>query len=222
LRTPLNAIIGFADVMRQKLFGPLGGPRYEEYASLIYDSGQLLLDLISDVLDMAKIEAGKFELHYEQVNLPEAVEDCLRLLSDRARKGDITLTADLPRDPVIFTADSRAVKQILLNLLSNAVKFTQAGGRVEVSAALTGDCVRICVRDNGIGIPASELSRLGQPFEQVSTDPVLAKSGTGLGLALVHALVAKHGGTTHIESAEGEGTIVSVEFPLKPQARAAA
>ncbi|HEV2560892.1 MAG TPA: PAS domain-containing sensor histidine kinase [Rhizomicrobium sp.] len=222
LRTPLNAIIGFADVMRQKLFGPLGGPRYEEYASLIYDSGQLLLDLISDVLDMAKIEAGKFDLHYEQVNLRDTIDDCLRLVSDRAQKGNVGLTAEMPDTDTIIIADHRAIKQILLNLLSNAVKFTPKGGRVTISAASVEDCMRICVRDNGIGIPASELPRLGQPFAQISTDPVLTKNGTGLGLALVHALVAKHGGTTHIESAEGEGTSVSVVFPLKPLARAAA
>jgi PAS domain S-box-containing protein len=222
LRTPLNAIIGFADVMRQRLFGPLGAPRYEEYASLIYDSGQLLLDLISDVLDMAKIEAGKFDLHYERVNLRDTIVDCVRLLSDRALKGSVRLAAELPDTDTIVIADDRAIRQVLLNLLSNAVKFTPKGGQVTISAALVGDCVRICVRDNGIGIPASELPRLGQPFEQVSTNPALTKNGTGLGLALVHALVAKHGGTTHIESTEGEGTAVSIEFPMKPMARAAA
>ena len=206
LRTPLNAIIGFADVMRQRLFGPLGSSRYDEYATMIHESGQLLLDLISDLLDMAKIEAGKFDLHYEQVNLSDAVNECLKMLADRARKSDLKLSADLPDPGFVFMVDPRAFKQVLLNLLSNALKFTPAGGHIVVSAVLLDDRVRICVRDDGVGIPASELPRLGRPFEQVSTDPALAKSGTGLGLALVHALVARMAAHTHIESEEGTGT----------------
>jgi PAS domain S-box-containing protein len=222
LRTPLNAVIGFSDIMRDEIFGPLGHERYTEYATLIYDSGQLLLDLITDILDMAKIEAGKLELNFERVDLAEAIEDCVRLLRERAKKSNVQLIFDEDQEGLSVLADRRAVKQILLNLLSNALKFTQAGGRVDVEANFAGDRVSITVRDDGIGIPAEHLPRLGRPFEQVCDDPMLAKGGTGLGLALVHALAGKHGGNVRIESQEGVGTSVTVDFPLKPPARAAA
>ncbi|MGH6870331.1 MAG: PAS domain-containing sensor histidine kinase [Rhizomicrobium sp.] len=222
LRTPLNAVIGFSDIMRDEVFGPLGHERYSEYATLIYDSGQLLLDLITDILDMAKIEAGKFEMNFERVDLAETIEDCVRLLRERARKGAVRIGFDPRHDALSLVADRRAVKQIMLNLLSNAVKFTKAGGHVDVEAEFAGDRIQVTVRDDGIGIPAEHLPRLGRPFEQVCDDPLLAKGGTGLGLALVHALTGKHGGTVRIESQEGAGTSVTVEFPLKPPARAQA
>jgi PAS domain S-box-containing protein len=222
LRTPLNAIIGFTDMMRQGLFGALGDPRYTDYATLIYDSGQLLLDLISDMLDMARIEAGKLELNIERVDLAGTIEDATRLLRDRANSNGVALRVAADDAVPSLLADRRAVKQVLLNLLSNAIKFTPSGGHVVVSAAATGDVARICVADDGIGIPASEIARLGKPFEQVCGDPMLAKSGTGLGLALVRALVERHGGALSIASTEGVGTEVSVTFPLVPAKRAAA
>jgi PAS domain S-box-containing protein len=222
LRTPLNAVIGFTDLMRQGMFGPLGSERYVEYATLIYDSGQLLLDLISDLLDMAKIEAGKLELNFERVDLTGTIEDCVRLLADRADGCGLEVVVDTPANPISLTADRRAVKQVLLNLLTNAVKFTPSGGRIDVAARVEEDRAVISVRDTGIGIAAHELPRLGQPFEQVATDPMHAKSGTGLGLALVRALVEKHGGRMHIESEEGIGTEVRVDFPLTQAKRAAA
>ena len=215
LRTPLNAIIGFADIMRQQMFGYLGSERYSEYATLIYDSGQLLLDLISDVLDMAKIDAGKLELNYEPIDVSALVEDCVRLLRERAEKGGLDLNVELPGSRVTLDADRRSVKQILLNLLSNAIKFTLPGGNITVSAERDGDYVLFVVRDDGIGIPASELPRLGRPFEQVVADPMLAQSGTGLGLALIRSLAEKHGGDFHIESQEGSGTRVQVRLPLR-------
>jgi len=222
LRTPLNAVIGFTDLMRQGMFGALGNARYEEYATLIYDSGQLLLDLISDMLDMAKIEAGKLELNMERVDLTGTIEDSVRLLTDRADNGGLEISVSMPRTPITLTADRRAVKQVMLNLLTNAIKFTPAGGQVDVVVRADNGRVILTVRDTGIGIPAHELPRLGRPFEQVCGDPMLAKSGTGLGLALVRALVEKHGGALHIQSEEGIGTEVSVDFPLTPAARAAA
>ena len=222
LRTPLNAVIGFTDLMRQGMFGSLGNERYEEYATLIYDSGQLLLDLISDMLDMAKIEAGKLELNFERVDLTGTIEDSVRLLTNRAESSGIELTVTAPATPISLTADRRAVKQVLLNLLTNAIKFTPAGGQVDVRVRVDYEHVIVSVRDNGIGIPADELPRLGKPFEQVCGDPMLAKSGTGLGLALVRALVEKHGGQMRIESEEGVGTEVSVDFPLTRLNRAAA
>ncbi len=222
LRTPLNAIIGFADIMRQKMFGPLGAPRYEEYAGLIHESGELLLDLISDVLDMAKIEAGKLDLHPEPIDLRSLVSESVRLLGDRARASEVSLKAELPDGELSLEADRRAVKQILLNLLSNAVKFTLAGGTVTLRVTRESARLRIAVIDNGIGIPAEDLPRLGKPFEQVSTDPTVSKGGTGLGLALIRALADKHGGSMRIESEEGVGTTVTVELPISQDARAAA
>jgi PAS domain S-box-containing protein len=221
LRTPLNAIIGFSDIMREELFGALGDKRYTEYAGLIGESGKLLLDLITDILDMAKIEAGKMELHVERVDLSGAVDDCVRLLQARARNAKIDITAQVQSECAGFFADRRAIKQILLNLLSNAIKFSLPGGKVSVETRLAGSRVSLVVKDEGIGIPADQLPRLGKPFEQVCDDPMLAKGGTGLGLALVQALAEKHGGTVRIESDEGVGTTVTVELPLNPQAIAA-
>jgi PAS domain S-box-containing protein len=222
LRTPLNAVIGFTDLMRQRTFGPLGNERYEEYATLIYDSGQLLLDLISDMLDMAKIEAGRLELNYERVDVNGTVEDSVRMLRDRAENNGLELTLSLPKEPLFLIADRRTVKQVLLNLLTNAIKFTPAGGHVGVSVRYGDGLTTITVRDTGVGIPASELPRLGNPFEQVNSDPMLAKGGSGLGLALVRALMEKHGGTLAVDSEEGIGTTVRVTFPLVANKCAAA
>ena len=221
LRTPLNAIIGFADLMKSAAFGPLENPRYETYSGLIYDSGQLLLDLITDMLDMAKIEAGKMEMNLERVDLSETVADVARLLDDRAKSAGVNIGIDLERKASLI-ADRRAVKQIVINLLSNAIKFTPPGGTVKIAAVRDTSFARITVSDTGIGIPQSEIARLGQPFEQVCGDPMLAKAGTGLGLALVRALAEKHGGALTIRSAEGEGTEVTVTLALKTDFRAVA
>lgn len=213
LRTPLNAIIGFADIMRDEMFGPLQNPRYREYVSLIHNSGRLLLDLIGDILDMAKIEAGKFQLHFEKVNLVETAAECVQLLAERAAGGNVNVNLVAPPHGLICSADRRAMKQIVLNLLSNAIKFTPPGGQIEVETSLNGDLAHIEVRDTGIGIAAEHLPRLANPFEQVCSDPQLAKSGTGLGLALVRALAEKHGGRLRIASPSQDGTTVTVEFP---------
>jgi PAS domain S-box-containing protein len=216
LRTPLNAVIGFTDMMRQRTFGPLGSDKYEDYATLIYDSGQLLLDLISDMLDMAKIEAGKLELNLETVDFNGTIEDSVRLLRDRAEENGLELSVSLPKEPLFVTADKRAIKQIMLNLMTNAIKFTPAGGSVGVNLFVDSGYAAITVCDTGIGIPADDLERLGRPFEQVNGDPMIAdKSGSGLGLALVQALTEKHGGRLSITSEEGSGTEVRVAFPLK-------
>jgi PAS domain S-box-containing protein len=221
LRTPLNAIIGFADLMRAEAFGPLGNARYQDYVTLVYDSGQLLLDLITDMLDMAKIEAGKMELNFERVDLAETIGDVSRLLEDRAQQAGVTLETDAPfRSSLI--ADRRALKQITMNLLSNAIKFTPRGGSIRASSMIDGGIARIVVSDTGIGIPESEIARLGKPFEQVCGDPMLAKTGTGLGLALVRALAEQHGGTMTITSAEGVGTEVTVTLAIAPAKMAAA
>jgi PAS domain S-box-containing protein len=222
LRTPLNAVIGFTDMMRQRTFGPLGNEKYEQYATLIYDSGQLLLDLISDMLDMAKIEAGKLELNLETVDFNGSIEDSVRMLRDRAEDAGLELSVDLPHEPLFATADKRAVKQILLNLISNAVKFTPTGGSVGISLYTADGSATISVCDTGVGIPAEYLDRLGMPFEHIDSDPMIAKNGAGLGLALVRALVEKHGGALKIESEEGVGTQVRATFPMDLDKRAAA
>lgn len=214
LRTPLNAIIGFTDVIRAGTFGPLGNERYDEYISLIHDSGQHLLGLIRDILDIAKIDADKLELSFEPIDLCETMRDVVDHLSERAASGKIVLEAELPGALPVF-ADQCAIRQIVLNLLSNAVKFTQPGGRVAVKLQAHNDIAILSVRDDGIGIPPDAVERLGRPFEQVCTDPMLAKRGAGLGLSIVRAFVEKHGGTMRIQSELGSGTEVTIELPCR-------
>jgi signal transduction histidine kinase len=221
LRTPLNAIIGFSDMMQQKIFGALP-KRYEDYAELINRSGHHLLNLVSDILDLAKIEAGKALLTPEDVDLREMVGYCVQLVARDAQEQGVAIKLDLPDTNPALVADERACKQILLNLLSNAVKFSHRGGRVDIIARSSAASAQIIVRDNGVGIPQNALSRIGHAFEQVSNDPLLAHKGTGLGLALVRGLVREHGGTLHIESQENVGTTVTVELPLTLVKRAAA
>jgi len=221
LRTPLNAVIGFSDIMQHQVKGPLNAA-YQEYAALINESGNHLLNLVSDILDLAKIEAGKFSIDPHPMDLIETVDLCLRLTQRRAEEGDIKLVKTVQQDTLMLTADPRACKQILLNLLSNAVKFTRRGGTVEVIATAAADRVSLKVRDTGVGIPADLLPRIGGAFEQGSNDPMLAREGTGLGLALVKALVTQHGGSVSIESQESIGTTVSIDLPRAQPDRAAA
>ena len=216
LRTPLNAIIGFSEVMKSEMFGPLTA-RYAEYSQLIHRSGQHLLSLITDILDLSKIESGKWEIKPERLDLAQAVEYCLRMLGERAARQGILLRTELPDAGVPLIADDRATRQILLNLLSNAIKFSRAGGEVVIGTSLAGGELRIAVRDSGIGIPASELPRIGQAFEQATNNPLLASEGTGLGLALVKSLMTLHQGSFTIESIEGQGTTVTVGFPVVAQ-----
>ncbi|MDE2465273.1 MAG: MASE1 domain-containing protein, partial [Alphaproteobacteria bacterium] len=216
LRTPLNAVIGFSEVMKSEMFGPLGHSHYRDYAGLIHDAGSHLLDLINDVLDMSKIEAGKFEIEKQSIDAVSVVEDCLRLMQERARAGGVRLLREIPDRPLMLLADRRAFKQILLNLLSNAVKFTPQEGAVTVTLRrdpLRRTCV-LTVRDTGVGIPREAISRLGNPFVQARGGVATTHQGTGLGLALVRALSQMHDGTLRIESDVGAGTLVTVELPL--------
>ncbi len=213
LRTPLNAIIGFSEVTMREMFGAIG-PRYQEYARLIHESGTHLLDLINSVLDMSKIEAGKFSLAEEVFSLEDAAESALRVLKIPAERAAVLLKLEIAPGVRQIYADRRAIKQILVNLLSNGVKYTPAGGEVAVTARIGADrAVEICVRDTGSGIAPDDLKRLGQPFEQVETAAVRAKEGTGLGLALVRSLAQLHGGEARISSRLGEGTTVTVRLP---------
>jgi PAS domain S-box-containing protein len=212
LRTPLNAIIGFSDMMKSRMFGALGDAHYDDYASQIHESGNRLLGLISDILDMARLEAGLVEMDFQPLDVGDLLECCASNMRERAEQRGLSLSVDV-EDGAELIADRRAVKQIVLNLLSNAVKFTPSGGQVWLSARRAQGGIAIVVRDNGPGIPAEDLPRLGRAFEQVCTEPRIAKNGAGLGLALARALVDKHGGTLAIESEEGKGTAVVVFFP---------
>jgi cell cycle sensor histidine kinase DivJ len=212
LRTPLNAIIGFSEVMTREMFGAVG-PRYQEYSRLIHESGTHLLDLINSVLDMSKIEAGKFELTEELFDLEETAASAVRFLKIPAERAGVVLTLDVASGARQVYADRRAVKQILVNLLSNGVKYTQPGGKVHVGAEASPQGVVLSVSDTGTGISAEDLKRLGQPFEQVEGAETRAKEGTGLGLALVKALAAMHGGEAELSSTLGEGTTVRVRLP---------
>ncbi|MFT4089188.1 MAG: HAMP domain-containing sensor histidine kinase [Asticcacaulis sp.] len=213
LRTPLNAVIGFSDIMRQKLFGPLSD-KYTEYAQLIWESGQHVLDLVNDVLDMSKIEAQKYELSLERFDAREPVASALRLIMTSAQEKGVTLKAVLPPVPLEVTADKRALKQICLNLLSNAVKFTPNGGEIGLILTEAGrESIEIQVNDTGVGIAPEDLDRLGKPYQQ--TGPIEQRvMGTGLGLALVQALAALHKGHMTLESEPGTGTSVSIILPV--------
>ncbi len=212
LRTPLNAIIGFSDAIKQQLFGPVANKRYLEYISDIYASGTHLLSLINDILDMSKIEAGKYEIHAEALDAAEVVDSSARFMRVRAEEAGVSLSVDAP-DSLTLWADVRALKQILLNLLTNAIKFTPKGGSVTLRVREIGDDVEFLVVDTGIGISARDLSRLGHRFEQVDNAMTRRREGTGLGLALCRSLAELHRGQITITSEVGQGTTVSVRLP---------
>jgi two-component system, cell cycle sensor histidine kinase PleC len=212
LRTPLNAIIGFSEIMESGMFGPLGAEKYAEYCRDIRESGQYLLDVINDILDMSKIEAGGIRLVPETVELHPLLADCLRVVSTRAGEKNLSVSADV--DPAIhLDADRRAIKQIALNLLSNAVKFTPDGGTVTVRGRLRAGAIIIAIEDDGIGIPREALRKLGRPFEQVESQLTKRHQGSGLGLAIAKSLVEMHGGAMRIRSKLGQGTMVVVRLP---------
>jgi two-component system, cell cycle sensor histidine kinase PleC len=215
LRTPLNAINGFSDIMNKEMFGPLGDPRYKEYISDILFSGQHLLSLINDILDMSKIEAGKMTLNIEVMYLHDLVAQVVRMI--RGRADDANLTLDVKVDEVReIEADPRSVKQILLNLLTNAVKFTPDGGRVRVELIQKASGIIVKVSDSGIGITQENIEKIAKPFEQVDNKANTQSEGTGLGLALSKSLVELHGGKFKIESVIGKGTTVIFSLPNKP------
>jgi len=212
LRTPLNAIMGFSDIMRQRLFGPMSD-RYAEYADLVHDAGAHLLELINDVLDMSKIEAERFELAREVFDAREAVSSVVRLMRGQADRAGVQLRGVLPPEPLDVDADRRAIKQIALNLVSNALKFTPRDGSVTLTAQSDGEALELIVSDTGVGIPPQDLERLGRPFEQAG-DAAQRAAGSGLGLSLVRAFARLHGGDMDIESQVGEGTTVTVRMPV--------
>ena len=215
LRTPLNAIIGFSDMMRSRLFGPLPG-KYAEYADLIHESGQHMLDLIGDVLDLSKIEAGRYELNYDTFDAADVIRSSVKMIRPAADAAEVGMEMNLDLDQaLLIQADRRAVRQILLNLLSNSVKFSDKGGQIEVDAqAIDGD-LELSVSDMGAGMSEEEIARIGDPYAQGEAAQMSDNRGSGLGLSLVKSLTELHKGHMKIRSVKGEGTRVKITLPLQ-------
>ena len=216
LRTPLNAIIGFSEVVERELFGPLGNERYVSYVRDIRNSGEHLLSLINDILDLSKIEAGRFQLRMEEVDCNEIAHSVARLIRPRTVEHGLTMKIDLPDRPVVLNADKRAVKQVLINLLSNAVKFTPEQGTVTLASRPWHDGVEFIVSDTGIGIEEKDMHVALAPFGQIDSQFTRKYEGTGLGLPIVKGIVELHGGTLEIKSEPTQGTSVVVRFPNHP------
>jgi cell cycle sensor histidine kinase DivJ len=222
LRTPLNAIIGFSEMIAQEQTLMLGAAQRKEYAQLINDSGQHLLSVVNGILDMSKMESGNFEIASEPFAPRASLMHCCNLLALKARENGIDLITDAPQDLPVMTGDPRAFKQIVLNLVANAIKFTERGGQVTVSAAVSGSQLALRISDTGVGIAADDLKRIGAPFFQAGKTYQRRHEGTGLGLSIVKSLVALHLGELTVQSRLGEGTSVTVRLPLvytPPQAK---
>ncbi len=214
LRTPLNAIIGFSDMINAAIHGPVGSPKYQEYARDVAESGRFLLSIINDILDLSKIEAGQMVLNAQPTDLGELLQRCARLIEGRARQGSVELKLDAAENLPAVMADPRSLTQIIVNLLSNAVKFTNAGGEVRLGARLAGDgALEIVVADTGIGMSEEDVATALRPFEQIDRGLDRRHEGTGLGLPIVKGLVELHGGALDIRSEPGEGTTVTVRLP---------
>lgn len=218
LRTPLNAIIGFAELMQNEIYGPLGSPRYTEYCQDIRTSGDYLLSFIDDILNMARIETHRLKIIKRIVNVQAQLKESLKLIQEESRMKRINLVVDLPQDLTIYV-DERTIHQVFVNLLQNAVKFTQDEGHIILKARPCFDMVHVYVIDNGIGIPASSISKLGEPFHQVENNLTRTFKGSGLGLAIARSLIEKNGGSLRIRSEEGVGTIMMVRIPMPTDLR---
>jgi len=215
LRTPLNAVMGFSQMMITEVLGSLPNDAYRNYAQHIYDSAAHLLEIINDILDVSKAEAGKLDLAEELVDVRTAIEESCRLVDVRAETANVVLVRAIPAELPPLYADRRKLKQIVMNLLSNAVKFTPANGRVEIAARVEAPAgLTIAVRDTGIGIAKEDIPRVTEPFVQVDSSLSRRHEGTGLGLALVASLMTLHGGTLAIDSELGKGTTARVTFPM--------
>ncbi|WP_254493755.1 PAS domain-containing sensor histidine kinase [Bartonella sp. B1099] len=213
LRTPLNAILGFSDIMLQSTFGPLGSQRYKEYMHDIYNSGTHLLTLINDILDMSKIEAGRFTLDCKNTDLEPIISEAVRTLTPQAQEKNIAVTTNITPE-LHAEVDGRAMKQIFLNLISNAVKFTPSGGNIDVCAFKKKNNLIFKITDTGVGIPQSAIKKLGQPFEQVENQLTKSHTGSGLGLAISRSLLELHKGKLEITSKEMKGTTVTIIMPI--------
>ncbi len=214
LRTPLNAIIGFSEIIKDGLLGPVGTPKYVEYAHDIHSSGAHLLDIINDILDMSKIEAGGYELQETLVDLPSCIDFAVRMFGQRAHERGIGLETQIEDGLPPLWGDERIIRQMLINLLSNAIKFTPEGGAITLEASRQDDGgIALAVADNGIGIAADDVPKVLEPFGQVESAFTRAHTGTGLGLPLVKLMVDMHGGHFGLNSEPGEGTTVTLSFP---------
>ncbi len=214
LRTPLNAIIGFSEMMMSEIYGTLGDEKYRVYAADIFESGQHLLAMIEDILEMSRIDSGKLELMRSHIKLEDVVREVLQVVEIRARESSIRITTELGRLPSVY-ADPQAIRQVLLQLLSNAIKFTPENGTIHLDGEFTERSVAVTINDTGIGIPQDRVQALGQPFEIVEKQDVKSHEGKGLGLALARSLIELHGGTLTIDSREGAGTTVKFEIPVE-------
>ncbi len=214
LRTPLNAIIGFSEILNQRMFGPLGSEKYEEYSRDIHDSGSYLLGVINDILDMSKIEAGQLALEYEEFDLGSIIAETRKIISHQSKDRNIEINIKSD-DKLMLEADRRAIKQILLNLVSNAMKFSRDGGEISINAHRSGANVIIKIEDNGIGISKADLKKLCRPFEQVQNQFTKSHKGSGLGLAISRSLAEMHGGCLEIKSKVDIGTTVILKLPIK-------
>ncbi len=222
LRTPLNAVIGFSSLMKEETFGPVGHAKYRDYLDDIHHSGQHLLDLINDILDVSAIEAGALELREENVAIHDVIDTSVRLIRPRADDGQVTITHSLSSGIPPIYVDERRVKQVLINLLSNAVKFTPEGGKVSVKVRLDGDgSLAVAVEDNGIGMDEVALITALSMFGQVDSGLGRKYEGTGLGLPLTRGLMELHGGTLEIKSQKGRGTLATATFPKERVGRQA-
>ena len=217
LRTPLNAILGFSDLIQREVLGPVANEKYKSYVADIHASGAFLLELINDILDMSKIETGRFKLDRKTCALPPLLQESVKLMSSLALEKNIQLRSSFPSS-LICPVDGRALKQVLLNLLSNAIKFTAEGGDVVITAEQHLNEVVITVRDTGIGIAADQIDRLGRPFVQIENQMTKSYSGTGLGLAISRRLIDLHGGELSIASEVDVGTTVKITLPISPPA----
>ncbi|WP_332066058.1 PAS domain-containing sensor histidine kinase [Bartonella sp. CB189] len=214
LRTPLNAILGFSDIMLQSTFGPLGSQRYKEYVHDIYSSGTHLLTLINDILDMSKIEAGRFTLDCKNTDIEPIISETVRTLMPQAQDKNIAITTNITSE-LHAEVDNRAIRQIFLNLISNAVKFTPSGGSIDVCAFQKENDLIFIIKDTGVGIPQSAIKKLGQPFEQVENQFTKTHTGSGLGLAISRSLLELHKGNLEITSKEMKGTTVTITMPIR-------
>jgi two-component system cell cycle sensor histidine kinase PleC len=213
LRTPLNAIIGFSEVMSQGMLGPIDNQKYLEYATDISNSGHHLLALINDILDLAKIEAGKLELREELIDVKNAVNSCFAIMKERAAVAEVQMKATVPEGLPQLLVDELKIKQIIINMLSNAVKFTPRGGHIRVAAGIEEGELVVRIADTGIGIAPDDIQKALDPFTQIDSSMARRYEGTGLGLPLAKRLIELHGGTLGIESALGAGTCVTLTFP---------
>jgi signal transduction histidine kinase len=213
LRTPLNAIIGFSELMIRGVLGPVGNENYVTYIQDIHLSGRHLLDIINDILEFSKAEAGKMELLENEVDVRHSVAALVRLIGPKARDAGLEFDEGLPNDLPRLWCDERKLKQMLLNLLSNAVKFTPSGGRIAIEAAASSAGMMLSVRDSGIGIAKTDLARVLQPFVQVDNALSRRHEGTGLGLTLVKSMIELHGGSLRLDSEFGQGTTARLNFP---------